>query len=67
MMKLLLYLKRFYSSQEEEMAKLLMIVPGIDHYSAVLIVSEIGEISRFPDSYHISSWVGLVPSTHSSD
>ena len=32
-----------------------------------LIVSEIGDINRFPDSYHLCSYAGLVPSTHSSD
>jgi transposase len=43
-----------------------MTIPGIGHYSALLIVSEIGDINRFPDSYHLCSYVGLVPSTHSS-
>ena len=40
------------------MAKLLMTVPGIGHYSALLIVSEVGDINRFPDSYHLCSYVG---------
>ena len=53
-------------AQEDEMAKLLMTVPGIGYYSALLIVSEIGDINRFPDSYHLCSYAGLVPSTHSS-
>src|SRR5918996_2252115 len=53
-------------AQGDEMAKLLMTVPGIGYYSALLIVSEIGDISRFPDSYHLCSYAGLVPSTHSS-
>ena len=45
------------------MAKLLMTVPGIGYYSALLIVSEIGDINRFPDSYHLCSYAGLIPST----
>src|SRR5919106_6781549 len=53
-------------AKEDEMAKLLMTVPGIGYYSALLIVSEIGDINRFPDSYHLCSYAGLVPSTHSS-
>ena len=53
-------------AKEDEMAKLLMTIPGIGYYSALLIVSEIGDISRFPDSYHLCSYAGLVPSTHSS-
>ena len=53
-------------AQEDEMARLLMTVPGIGYYSALLIVSEIGDINRFPDSYHLCSYAGLIPSTHSS-
>ena len=49
------------------MARLLMTVPGIGYYSALLIVSEIGDINRFPDSYHLCSNAGLIPSTRSSD
>jgi transposase len=53
-------------ARENEIAKLLMTVPGIGYYSAILIVSEIGEINRFPDSHHLCSYAGLVPSTSSS-
>jgi transposase len=53
-------------AQEDEIAKLLMTVPGIGYYSALLIVSEVGDINRFPDSYHLCSYAGLVPSTRSS-
>lgn len=52
------------SSNED--AKLLMTIPGISFYSALLIVSEIGDVTRFSDSYHLMSYAGLVPSTHSS-
>lgn len=52
---------------ENDIAKLLMTIPGIGYYSALLIVSEIGgDINRFPDSHHLCSYAGLVPSTHSS-
>ena len=53
-------------AKEDEMASLLMTIPGIGYYSALLIVSEIGDINRFPDSYHLCSYAGLVPSTYSS-
>ena len=36
---------------------------GIGYYSALLIVSEAGDIDRFPDSYHLCSYAGLIPST----
>ena len=48
------------------MASLLMTTPGVGYYSALLIVSEIGDISRLPDSHHLCSYAGLIPSTHSS-
>ena len=48
-------------------ASLLMTIPSIGYYSALLIVSEIGDINRFPDSHHLCSYAaGLIPSTHSS-
>ena len=58
--------KMLLLAQEDENAKLLMTVPGIGYYSALLIVSEVGDINRFPDSYHLCSYAGLIPSTHSS-
>lgn len=53
-------------AKEDEMASLLMTIPGIGYYSALLIVSEVGDINRFPDSHHLCSYAGLIPSTHSS-
>lgn len=58
--------KILFLAQEDETAKLLMTIPGIGYYSALLIVSEVGDINRFPDSYHLCSYAGLIPSTHSS-
>src|SRR2546427_2270688 len=51
---------------EDESTKLLKTIPGIGYYSALLILSEIGDIDRFPDSHHLCSYAGLTPSTHSS-
>ncbi|MEM3193297.1 MAG: transposase [Candidatus Parvarchaeota archaeon] len=53
-------------AEGNEYTKLLMTIPGISYYTALLIVSEIGDIGRFPDSYHLVSYAGLSPSTHSS-
>jgi transposase len=47
-------------AQEDEMAKLLMTVPGIGYYWALLMVSGVGDIHRFPDSYHLCSARHLV-------
>lgn len=50
----------------DESARLLMTIPGISFYSALLLVSEIGDVGRFADSAHLVSYAGLVSSTHSS-
>ena len=47
-------------------AKLLMTIPGISYYSALLIISEIAEVERFEDSSSLVGYSGLAPSTHSS-
>lgn len=49
------------------MSKLIVTIPGIGYYSsALLMLSEIGDINRFPDSYHLCSYVGLVSTIHCS-
>ena len=53
-------------AEQEDMAKPLETIPRIGYYFALLILSEIGNTNRFPDSYHLCSYAGLVPSTHSS-
>jgi len=47
-------------------AKLLTTIPGVSYYSALLIISEIGDIYRFPSARRLCSYAGLVPSVHSS-
>jgi len=49
-----------------QQAKLLMTIPGIGPYSALLILAEIGDIKRFPDARHLVSYAGLALSVHSS-
>jgi transposase len=53
-------------TKQNATTKLLMTIPGIGYYSALLVMSEIGNINRFPDSSHLCSYAGLIPSTHSS-
>jgi transposase len=51
---------------DDEDVKLLMSIPGIGYYSALLMKSEIGDIHRFPFGERLCSYAGLVPSTHAS-
>lgn len=46
--------------------KLLMTIPGISFYSALMIKSEIGDISRFKSASKLCSYAGLIPSTYAS-
>lgn len=39
----------------------LMTLPGVDFYSAQVILEEIGDITRSPSEKHLSSYAGLVP------
>ncbi len=53
-------------AKEDEDVKLLMTVPGIGYYSALLVKSEIGDVNRFPFGERLCGYAGLVPSTHAS-
>ena len=54
------------SLKEDSRAQLLMTIPGVSHLTAYLLLSEIGEISRFKSEKHLCSYAGLVPSLHQS-
>lgn len=45
---------------------LLKSIPGISTYSALLILAEIDNISRFPSPNKLAAYAGLVPSTYQS-
>jgi transposase len=53
-------------AEGDEDVKLLMTIPGIGYYSALLVKSEIGDVNRFPFGDRLCSYAGLVPSTHAS-
>jgi transposase len=46
--------------------KILMSMTSIDYFSAMLIMSEIGDISRFSNPNKLVSWSGLCPTLHQS-
>jgi transposase len=53
-------------AEEDQDAVLLMTIPGVGYYSALMIESEIGDIRRFPSAKQLCSYAGLVPSTYAS-
>jgi len=58
------YLKE--NPEQELLFKYLVSIPGIGFTIAITLVTEIIDINRFKHLNHLASFVGLVPSTHSS-
>ena len=50
----------------EDQAKVLMTMPGVDYYAAMILLSEIGDVKRFASPEKLASWVGLAPQVHQS-
>jgi transposase len=48
-------------AQADAMAKLLMTIPGVGPITAMFMVAEIEDISRFPSYRHLASYAGIVP------
>jgi len=54
-------------SQFQSQIELVITVPGIQRFSAISIISEIGvDMSVFPTAKHLCSWAGLVPQNDQS-
>jgi len=51
---------------EDEDVRLLLSMTGLNVYSALLVKSEIGNITRFPHYKKLASWAGIAPSLHQS-
>lgn len=62
--RLSLQLKRLAGTDED--VRLLMTVPGVGYYTALLVKAEVGDVSRFRSGEQLCSYAGIVPSTHSS-
>ena len=52
--------------KDDHRVKLLMTIPGINVYSAAVIISEIDDISRFSSKEKFASYAGLVPKQYQS-
>lgn len=53
-------------SSADDRARLLMTIPGIDYVTALSMISEIVDISRFSTPEKLVSWAGLAPSRRDS-
>jgi transposase len=48
-------------------AKVLTTLPGVGQVTALVMLAEIGDISRFPSARKLASWAGLTPTVRGSD
>ncbi len=53
-------------AESDRYAKLLVTIPGVGWYAALLISSEIADINRFPDYEHLCSYAKLSPGVRQS-
>jgi len=53
-------------AEDDKDSILLMTIPGVGYYSALLIKSEIGDVKRFRSAKQLCFYAGLVPSTYAS-
>ena len=51
---------------ENDDAKIIMSMTGLDTFGALLVAPEIGGIGRFPNPKKLVSWAGLCPTVHQS-
>jgi len=54
-------------AREDDRVDVLCQIRGVGRYTALLIIAEIGDVTRFPTSRHLCSWAGLAPTVRSSD
>src|ERR1700751_4166745 len=47
--------------------KQLRTLPGVGEFTALVMLAEIGDISRFPSARKLASWAGLTPTVRGSD
>jgi transposase len=47
--------------------KILTTLPGVGQFTALVLLAEIGDITRFPSARKLASWAGLTPTVRGSD
>ena len=53
-------------NKHREEGTLLITIPGISYLSALTIMAEIGDVTRFPSAKKLMGYAGVVPSTYAS-
>jgi transposase len=55
------------NEKQEHIVNLLRSMPGVGRLIALILLAEIGDISRFQSPKSLCSWAGLTPKVHNSD
>ena len=55
------------NEKQNHIVNILKSMPGVGKLIALILLAEIGDISRFRSSKALCSWAGLTPKVHSSD
>jgi transposase len=54
-------------ARSDPRVKLLIQLPGVGPFTALVIVAEVGDVRRFGSARHLASWAGLTPTVRGSD
>jgi transposase len=54
-------------AREDPRAGVLTTLSGVGQFTALVLVAEIGDITRFPSARKLASWAGLTPTVRGSD
>ena len=54
-------------SRADPRVEVLTTLPGVGQFTALMMVAEIGDITRFPSARKLASWAGLTPTVRGSD
>ena len=54
-------------ARSDPRVKVLTQLPGIGPFTALVILAEVGDISRFASARKLASWAGLTPTVRGSD
>jgi transposase len=54
-------------ASEDGYVEVLCQIRGVGRYIAMLVIAEVGDVTRFPSARHLCAWAGLTPTVRSSD
>src|SRR5205823_1286506 len=54
-------------AQEDPYVEVLCQIRGVGRYIAMLVIAEVGDITRFQSARRLCAWAGMTPTVRSSD